>query len=190
MKKQKPNWVVITIVAIVFTMLGVVAAVLQQRTIINCWKPALTFGVLALVVGFLWRGSLSRWLRISVPLVAAIAGAAMTWSAELCLFYTTNYCFSRPSTAIDYEARVTRKYSQQRYRYVGRRGTRRVPYTAYCIDVQMPQGRVKTFSLTASQYVKARKGQKLPATIEQGLFGIPVVKNITLPGQKHNTSEN
>lgn len=191
MKSWLDSYMRVILAAIAVTALGAVAVTLQRSTIIDGRVPAAVFAALSAVGAVFLRGAFSRALRIPSRLIAAISGGALMWTATLCMFYSANYLFTRPASTAEYEAVITRKYTEQRYRTyrVGRRGgSRRVPYTAHCIDVQLPQGRVKTYTLTASQYIKARRGQRLHTVIEQGLFGIPVVKDISLPGQKPKSS--
>lgn len=176
-----------TLGALAVFALAAVAITIQRSTLIDGRLVCIVAAVLAIVAGVFTRTAFMRILRVRSASIAAIAGAALMWATALCLFYSSNYLFTRPGTTEAHTAEVSRKYTEQRYRYyrVGRSGgSRRVPYTAHCIDVELPNGSVKTYTLTASQYVKARRGQKVPLTIATGLYGIPVVKDIHLPGSK------
>lgn len=94
-------------------------------------------------------------------------------------FYCINYFLSDPSTRYEYEAPVVRKYSEVRTRShkTGKRSYREEHYRVYIVEIQMEDGKIKKLEKPLRAYNRIKEGGTLRLLLEDGLFGIRVIKN-------------
>lgn len=184
----------IILILVVLAFLGTGIA-LQSNTLIDWWKPAALCFLPAAVAGFLMEGKLQWATTAHSRLINVAAGIFISFSILYGCFIAMNYVKSDADTSESFKASVVGKYSEERYRVkrVARhRTTRGEKYHVYCILVSLPDGKTKKVEVSPGEYIKIKKGQKLELKIEDGLFGIPVIKNLRLPvrERKSSTCEN
>lgn len=175
--------VILTLVAVAF--LGI-SAVIQRNTIIEWWKPAAACLPAACALALLLRKAMPRVTRSDNSLVNFAAAAALSFSVILGSFYALNFYNSRPDTVTTQNALITGKYSEEHYRTkrISRnRTTRGEKYYVYGIIATLPDGKTKKIEVSVGQYAQLRRGQKLELKIEQGYFGVPVIKNLKFPAR-------
>jgi len=121
----------------------------------------------------------------------ALTAAAFMFTLFLAAFYSLNYYKSRSDSSVTYQATVLNKISEEHYR------TRRISrhhsvrgekYRVYSLLLQMPDGKTKEVRVTPEQFIRCANGRPITVNLEQGLFGIPVIKNLKLPSQKAKIS--
>jgi len=168
---------------IVVACLGL-SCVLQRNTLIEWWKPVAVCFLPSCAVGI----ALSRVIRaaggVNKPWLTYVAGIVLSFSVIMTGFYTLNFYKSKPDTASVCQAVVARKYTKERFRtkrLSRHRSVRGEKYTVYCVDIELPGGWTKHFEVDAGEYARIRKGRKFDLDVEEGLFGVPVIKNMKLP---------
>ena len=172
------NALLVILSVIILILLGM-SAVIQSDTIIEWWKPVGICGVVSIPIGLLLRNICGRLTGLQNSLINSVAGIIIVFSAALCAFYCLNYYRSDHTTARHYSVEVVNKYSQERYRSkrIGRRTVRGEKYHVYYIVIQLPDGKKKKYERPVGEFSRTRIGKKVPITMEDGLFGIPVIKS-------------
>ncbi len=168
---------------IVVASLGL-SCMLQRNTLIEWWKPVVICFLPSCAVGL----ALSRVIRVAggvnKPWLTYVAGIVLSFSVIMAGFYSLNFYKSKPGTASVCQAVVARKYTKERFRtkrLSRHRSVRGEKYTVYCVDIELQGGWTKHFEVEAGEYARIRKGRKFDLDIEEGLFGVPVIKNMSLP---------
>lgn len=182
---SKTRYISTSIVGFIIVAAGLgLACALQRNTLVEWWKPAAICFVPSCAIGFV----LSRVVRaasgIDKSYINIAAGILLAFSILMGGFYSLNYYKSKPDTTTVCEAVVAKKYTEDRYRTkrISRnRTTRGEKYKAYCVDIQLPGGWMKHFELSAGEYTRIHKGQKFALHVEDGFFGIPVIREMRLP---------
>lgn len=176
---------------IVMIALGT-ASVLQGKTIVEWWLPAVICAIIAVFISAL----LYRFIRYITGFknfaVNCLSAFAVAFSIILGTFYTLNYYCSDTLSRHNISTTVVRKYSKERYkvkRVSRNRTTRGEKYHVYYIDIELPDGSSKSLDITLSDFMRLRKGQSLTLEIEKGLFGIMVFKNMKFPIRKYTSDK-
>lgn len=178
---------VVVLALIVTASLGV-SKVLQGYTFVEWWKPAAGCALFATVA--------SVGLRKPMHILTGMDKAALNYAAAfVCLFsialgcfYALNFCCSDAGSKQEYSAPVVRKYSEEHYRVrrlSRHKAAKGEKYHVYCIGIALPDGRVKRIEVPVGEYAKVRKGQRVSLSIEEGFFGIPVMKGLQLPVRQY-----
>lgn len=186
------NIIIMIILTTAIILLLGLASVLQRNTIIDWWIPSAACALLAVPCGILLRGCIGRLTKFRKTIWNILAGAVLSFSVFIGLFYSLNYYKSDESSAQEFSARITNKYTEERYRVqrVSRNRVRRgEKYWVYCISVEMPDGRLKKMEVSPGEYIKIRVGRHIKLQIENGLLGIPVIKNMKFPVRQYNTQK-
>lgn len=166
------------LVALVITFLLGISAGIQSNTIIEWWKPATTCAVAALAGTVLFHKRLRLLKQENIKYLEYPTAFAIIFSIMLCSFYCMNFFMSDQSTRQEYSVPVINKYSKEKYRTkrVGRRTVRGEKYMTYYIQLRLPDGHIKSYDRPIGEYTKIKRGQQLNISVEDGLFGIPVIK--------------
>ena len=184
-KSNKQRFSTMRVVALVFlTFIGYGAAIsLSARTMI--WFPAvvLTSFAIAALLGVAIAVRRGGFLGIRNRILASGVAALILTGVLSGAFLTLNYVFTADGSAHTERVAVTRKYREKHYRSkrVSRnRYTRGEPYYEHCIDIEFDNGKVCQIKLGMEKYRRVSTGDTLQATIEKGLFGFPVMKNVAI----------
>ena len=184
--------IMIILTTAVILLLGL-ASVLQRNTIIDWWIPAGACALLALPCGILLKGFIGKLTLFKKAIWNILAGIVFSLSVFIGTFYALNYYNSDESSAKEFSALITNKFTEEHHR------TQRVSrnhvirgdkYLVYCISVEMPDGRRKKMEVSPGEYIKIRVGKHIKLQIEDGLFGIPVIKNMKFPVRQYNSRSN
>lgn len=181
--------ILIILTTAVILLLGL-ASMIQRNTLIDWWLPTGACALLAMPCGYLIKGVIGRLTHFDKAIWNFLAGFALSFSIVIGLFYALNYYKSDGSTAKEFSARITNKYTEEHYQVkrVSRNRVRRgEKYWVYCISVEMPDGRRKKMEVSPGEYVKVRVGRHIKLQIEDGLFGIPVIKNMKFPVRQYKS---
>lgn len=168
---------------IAIALLGLTIS-LQQNTLIEWWKPLAVAVIPATILGLSFAEISSRISGWSNRTLNIIVGATFWLIAALGCFYALNFFGSDTDSTIDCHARVINKYTEEHYRprrisrYTTVRGQK---YRVYYINLRLPDGKNKKLEITATQYIKIRKGKSITLKIQNGLLGIPIIKKTVLP---------
>lgn len=184
---MKRTATLVILLAFTIILLGIAVA-LQGRTLVEWWKPAAICLIPAIIVGAAAGNALRRLTRWSRRWLNAAAMSVISFSVLLGAFYALNYYKTDNSGAGTFDAVVAQKYTQERYdtKRVGRRTVRGQKRTVYNVVITLPDESTKKISVTPGQYARTRIGQKFAIQIENGFFGLPVIKHIGFPdGKKH-----
>lgn len=161
---------------------------IQGYTLVEWWKPVCGCGLLGLVAS----GRLHKAMRR----LTGTTGAALNYAAAFVLsfsmvsgcFYAVNFYQSDAGSRQVCSALVVSKYAKEHYRvrrvsrHTAARGEK---YYTYHVGVRLPDGREKSVAMPVDEYVKVRKGQRVSISVEEGLFGIPVIKGRRFPVTKY-----
>ena len=182
------KYVIPIFLSLLFISLLGIGMALQRNTLVSWWKPAIISLLPAVPLGFL----LSNVLRSITPLrsriASIIAGVLLSFSVIFGGFYALNFYNTKAGTSCICRAGIVNRYTEERYRTkrVGRRTTRGEKYNVYMIVLRLPDGREKKMEISAGEYSGMRVGRCLELKIEEGFFGVPVIKNMRLPVRKHS----
>lgn len=93
-------------------------------------------------------------------------------------FYSLNYFNSDSSTREEYKVPVVGKFSEERVfnHREGRRSYSRKKQIIYFIEIELNDGTKVKMQKPLHDYIKIKKGSRLKIAIEEGFFGIPVIK--------------
>lgn len=184
-KSNKQRFSIIRVVALVFlTFMGYGAAIsLAARTMV--WFPAVALTSFAVAALLAVAIAVRRGGFIGIRNIVAAASVATLMFAGIIAgtFMTLNYAFAAADTARTERVEVKRKYVEKHYRSkrVSRnRYTRGEPYYEHCIDVEFRNGKVCPVKLGVEKYRRVSRGDTLDATVERGLFGFSVMKNVEI----------
>lgn len=180
MKSKVLYYSVVTLTVLFTIGCAGLAMVLHGQTLVD-WQLTLGCGMLSAagLTALLFRHL--AWLtRTANRWVNGIAGMVMFTSAIMAAFYALNYYGADDTTIHTERVMIDGKFRREHYRSrrVGRhtmaRGER---YYTYHINVMFADGRRKEIALSTGEYARVRTGDSIDYTMEQGLFGIPVIKN-------------
>lgn len=175
---MKKNAVILILITIVVIFLLGISAGIQSNTIIEWWKPVAASAVIALAGTAVLHKVFRPIFRNKIKYLEYPIAFAVIFSIILCGLYSTNYFMSDPTTRHEYSVPVVNKYSKERYRTkrVGRRTVRGEKYMTYYIQIKLPDGQIKSYNRPVGEYVRIKRGQKLKISVEEGLYGVPVIK--------------
>ncbi len=151
---------------------------LHSFTMVEGWWPVAICAVVAILVsvplGKLMRPltkPLSRYLEYPFSFV-------LSFSILLCSFYALNFWFSDPSSRVEYQAPVIRKYSEERTRSKGggRRSHGVEKYNVHFVEIELEDGSTIKLERPLKEYLKIKKGSRIDIAEENGLFGVKVIK--------------
>lgn len=151
----------------------------KNDTIIEWWVPVVACALPAVPVGYLLRKPLCSIIMNDNRWLGGAAAAIATFVILIGAFYSLNYFITDDDSTRQYDVTIIGKSTAERYR-TRRAGRNRVvqgeKYITYTATVRWPDGREKDFPVTAGEYVRLRKGDKVSLTTGTGLFGVPVIK--------------
>jgi len=178
--------------ALVFLLLLTIAGLgmaiaLQRNTLVDWWKPlAVCFPFACLAGRILMRGACAI-TNVKSRILNFAAGTILSLSIMLGGTYSLNFYKSKHSTAQTVEATVTNKYTEER-RYTHRThrhgGVRTEKRRVYIVVIKLPDERQKEFEVTPGEFTKVKLGRTFRLKIEDGMLGMPVIKNLKLPISK------
>ncbi len=176
-RRRKSPALLIVIVVIVF---GCVAfsMVLQRNTLVDWWMPAAACLPLACVGGWFLAPSMRMLTAVESKAINVLAGIILAGSVIVTGAYSLNFYLSKPETAHGIEAKVVNKYSEVRKSKRSRR-------TVYTIVIKLPDSRHKNFEVPVADFNRYRNGDAITLHVEDGFFGIPVIKEMRLPAPHH-----
>ncbi len=174
-------------VAFVVMCFGAGAAVLWDKTIIDWW--VIPSGALAAGFGTAFFAG-QKWSFLTTiasrPVNRLVHTVAITVVLTCCAM-GANYMWADKESAVEVETQVERKLRKehQRTRRVGRhRYVNDGVWYSYHLEVRMPDGRLKTIEVSRGEYSRAREGSVKVLPLQQGLFGIPVIKKLDPPAEE------
>lgn len=175
--KKKSSILLIILLLIVF---GCVAfsMVLQRNTLIDWWIPTAVCLPVAAVVGWLLAPTMRTLTAVESKAMNIFAGAILSGSVIVAGAYSLNYYQSNPDTSHAIEAKVVNKYSEVRK-------SKRSRQTVYTIVIKLPDNRQKKFEVPVGDFNRYRNGDIIALHVEDGLFSIPVIKEMRLPDPQH-----
>ncbi|MDE6270665.1 MAG: hypothetical protein K2M12_07430 [Muribaculaceae bacterium] len=175
--------ILILLTAAVIILLGL-AAVIQNKTLIEWWIPVSACAAVALPLALVLKGMMRRLTGLDKAIWNVVAGFVLSFAAAAGGFYSLNYFRSNAASAQEYSAAVVNKYSEKHYRTkrVSRKySTRGEAYLVYYVVVELPGDKRRRIEVSPKDYVKTKVGGRLHLQIEDGLFGVPVIKNLSFP---------
>lgn len=192
MKKvaMKRTVTIIILLAIAIIALGL-AVTLQGKTLVEWWKPAAVCAVPAVAAGILSANVVGRLMRWNKRWLNASAMSILSFSLILGAFYTINFHMADDSSSTTCDVVVVNKFTQERYytKRQGRRNVRGEKYNVYSVVIKLPDESTKKLSVAVGQYVRTRIGQKFKIEINNGFFGLPVIKEIKFPNGKRQVKK-
>ena len=173
-----------TLILIVLGLVAVSAAgmafVIQNDTMVEWWLPTVICAMLAISVGYALRRPFGLILPTDNRLLAGTVGAVVAYSILIGAFYALNYYMSDSATSRQFKVAITGKTTEEHYR-VRRVGRNRVgrgeKYYTHSVTVEWPDGRLKKLAVAVGEYNKLRTGDSISLTTEDGLLGLPVIKD-------------
>lgn len=189
MKAKTRNIILIVALSLFAIIFSGLAMVLHRNTLIEWWKPVIACLIPAIIAGVFSIKKMNALTRLDIRPVNFAAGTILYFALFIGAFYTLNYYNSEKSTHHECEARIENKFTEEHYhvkRLSRNRSVRGEKYLVYYITLQLPGGKIKKIEVGAGKYGKLHPGQKLRLEIENGLFGVPVIKNLNFPVRKYN----
>jgi len=179
MKRLTATTGIIALFILFFVFGGILFLI--SETIVAKWLPPVIGLVIAIAS---MPAGLKLWIKIPVlkrRYVACICHIVVVGALTTFLVLLLNYTCAHSESAYEATAVVNKKYieNRTRYRRVGR--NRRIPdgtYQVYNLDMVFPDGTHKGEEVAFERYRHTRKGDSIVYTIQPGLFGWPVYKNI------------
>ena len=188
MKYRSLKIAVIIVVVLLSILAASMALVLHDRTLVDRWIPICVCLAAAIPAGFITRNA----FRALTGFVSSTANFLIALAASFIIlygcFYTVNYYCTDHHSQTDVSVAVIAKYSEEHYRVkrVSRgRTTRGEKYMVYYMTVLLPDGRVKKMEIPAKRYRSLRADSTITLSLENGYFGFPVIKNISIPVRKY-----
>lgn len=181
-KKGIWHTVVLVILAfVVISALGMGVAI-QSNTLAPRLLPTCALALAACLFGIALKKVMRAITESDKWWLNYAAGAILGFSLLFGAFYGLNFFLSDAGSAQPFATSVTRKYTEERretQRNSRRHYTTRTR-TAFCLEVTLPNGRVRKYDVSPGQYAKTKVGHPVTLTVETGFFGIPVVKDFNL----------
>lgn len=151
------------------------------HTFVPWWEPLLWTLVFAAMLTPVCLKAISRLLAISRRWIALSVTLLSLWAFAYGLLMDINYFCADPDSESLQTAVVVSKYSEERTRYrrSGRRG-RSIPagtYNVYYVTVRFENGILRNMPASASEYVKARRGDTKQFELKKGFFGYTVFRS-------------
>lgn len=177
------NFFLGVVVFAVFVVCGIGTA-FYDRALIGWWvvpSVSLAFALLlSLTLWRLWPGLTgSRRFVWNYCLSVAVIGSCF----YLGIFLANDLATSSREVQVK-KCRIERKYTTRHYhsRRVGRgRYTRGEAYYRYHVDVRLPDGMEKDFTVTLDRYNRVRQGSEVSLPLRRGLFGIWICERTSSP---------
>lgn len=130
------------------------------------------------------KGLIRRITRFKRPLWNIMAGLILSFAVFCGTLYSLNFYIADETSAVEYSAAVLSKFSEEHYhvRRISRNRVRRgEKYKVYYINIALPDGRSKKIEVPVSEFIRIKEGKRIKLLMETGLFGIPVIKNLSFP---------
>lgn len=184
------NILIMIVLGLVAISAAGLAMVIQNDTMVAWWIPTLICILIAVPVGLAVKGPLGRILPTDNRWVTTAVGAIMAYALLIGAFYSLNYYASDSDTSRQFKVGINQKTTHEHYR-VRRIGRNRVgrgeKYHTHSVTIQWPDHRTKELSVAANEYARLRTGDSILLTTQDGLFGIPVIKDkkYTFKHKKH-----
>lgn len=183
--KNTISTAIFVLIVIVFCGL---ACVLHQKTIIEWWRPVVACSALAISVTVAVVTISARMAKAKMRAYGACVCFSLAFSLLIGGSYAANYYCSDPHSQSECDVVVTSKYTKQHYhtrRLSRNRTVRGESYLVYNFNLRLPDGRDKDVEVPSSMYAKTRTGQSLPLIVQNGFFGVKVIKNLSFITREH-----
>lgn len=150
------------------------------HTFVQWWEPLLwSFGFAAALTP-VCKKSFSQFITINNKWLCIIVTALSLWALSYGTLMNVNYFCADDDSESPHTAVVISKHSEERTRYrrSGRRG-HTIPagtYNVYYVTVRFENGALRELPASASEYVKARRGDTKQFLLKKGFFGYTVFK--------------
>ncbi|MDE6305219.1 MAG: hypothetical protein K2L90_01370 [Muribaculaceae bacterium] len=178
---DKWRYAALVAVALVCVVICVFGWVVYDRTVVPVMTPvAVAMGAALLTVPLsvrLWRrlvGSDNRWYNLICHIV--IVGSVVYTG-----LLSANFYLADPSSTHTEDVTIESKSKKEhdKYQRIRRHSYRKigVRYT-YHIDVRFQSGFRKTIQVQRGAYRHYKPGNTYPFTLQRGLFGFPIVKDM------------
>lgn len=160
----------------VFTVVALIiwGTLLQRYTLVDWWLPVVGGLVLAAIVTMsLYR----RFARHGSSAASFLSVMAFAFAILYSGFYSINYYGASADSTVRIDVSVIAKHREERYRTrrLNRHAsTRGAKYYVYVVDLELPDGRVKSLEVPLDEYNCIRNGSTRQVNFRRGAFGIQV----------------
>ncbi len=192
MSLKKINVAVLIIVVLITILSTAMAMVLYDRTLVEWWHIAFICFLPAIPTGFALRKVFTGVFGWSSQAAGTVISTVMLFLIFSGIYYSANYYGSDSQSRRDLPLEVTDKFSEEHYRTkrVSRsRYTRGEKYMVYKLEILLPDGRHKIIDIPFNTYKNVRVGKTINLSVEDGLLGSPVIKNIGFPIRKYRPAK-
>ena len=168
--------VAVAVVVVIMLCMGIA---LQKDTLVAVWKPMAICVPAAVLTGLLPPEAFSTLTGTMKPLWNRLAAAAIAFSLLFGGLYSLSYFFADKDSAQMMRVEVVNKFTEERHQMkrVSRKVYTRGPrYNVYCLQLEYPDGSLRKIEVSASEYIRIRRGNKVTLELRQGLLGVPVVR--------------
>lgn len=173
-----------TVLLVFLTIMGYgAAAAISGRTMISLPAVAAASFAVAALLGLAIAVRRGGFLGIRNVVAATTVAALMLTGLIAGGFLTVNYALSQTASARTEPVAVVSKYQEKHYRSkrISRnRYTRGDPYYVHCIDIRFRGGKECRLQIGLEKYRRVSRGDTLQATVERGLMGFSVLKNVKI----------
>ncbi len=174
MKKSGTKSVLFGVFVFTVVVLVIWGTLLQRYTLVDWWLPVVGGLLLAVIVSMpLYRKFARHGLSGASFLLVIAFAFAILYSG----FYSINYYGASADSTTRLEVSVIAKHREERYRTrrLNRHAsTRGAKYYVYVVDLQLPDGRVKSLGVPLDEYNRIRNGSTRQVNSRRGAFGIQV----------------
>lgn len=191
--KDKGAWMIVLTV-----LLGYAGLIAIGFTVAICHRSFIPAWVVCTVAAAVSLPTLlpllPRWQKmrgLSHRFVAAAMHFLIVGSLAALLFTCANFFITTSTNEV--EVTVTRKYTEWHTHYRRLTRGRMVPdgkYKTYHAELELPDGRTTSTDISFTRYRNLRPGAKRHITLERGVFGFSVIKNINMspaPGERNES---
>ena len=188
MSRKSIDIAVIIVMALITILSAAMALALYDRTLAEWWHIAFICILPAIPSGYAMRKVFSKAMGWSSQSLCALASSAIVFLIFSGIYYSANYYGADGDSRRDLPVEVTAKFSEEHYRskrVARNRYTRGEKYMVYKIEILLPDGRQKKLDVPFNTYKNARVGQDINLSVEDGLLGSPVIRNIGFPIRKY-----
>lgn len=178
----------IVVASVSLILLGM-AAVLHDKTLVAWWIPVAVCAAIAVPCAVVLQVLIGRLTQFGKTIWNVLTAWGVAFSCLIGLFYILNFYNADAASVREYSAPVIRKYAKDRYhtRRVSRnRVVRGEKYRVYFLSIELPDSKLKEIEVSLSDYNRVKAGKQLSLQLETGLFGVPVIKNMTFPVREYH----
>lgn len=184
---KKTAVIFLSILGITAIVMLALAVSLASVTMTRWSSPAAVCAVAAVPTGFLLASAFRMRFLPRFRILRFLMAFATAFCILLGTFYSLNFFLSDHSTQRTADTKVAALFGErhQHSRRVGRnRYVRGETYMEYYARILLPDSTTLKKKVPVDEYVRLRAGQRATLHMEDGLFGIPVIRNIDIPPRK------